>query len=294
MRSPHMKTILCVFSRCWRRLRPGLILCVFLITSFLTFPGNTAASTLQGSSSTREIRCVPVEGFSDPSSPSVEAQSEPIQPNQPLAAEMPAAPASQDLTENQPPSAARLPPPTDPSPAPASAAGESSPASAPDESFAASSPPPDEQLRTMQMTLAALASDEFVFRADKAPDPFKPFIEPADSPTPHSGTTGNNDDEEAPPEPSRPLTPLQKMTLAEIEAGLRAITWSEYGRRAIIEDSTGKGYIVAMGTPAGDRNGVISQIFNDRLVIQQENWDRQTKRMITLDSVVKLKKKESN
>lgn len=38
MRSPHMKTILCVFSRCWRRLRPGLILCVFLITSFLTFP----------------------------------------------------------------------------------------------------------------------------------------------------------------------------------------------------------------------------------------------------------------
>lgn|GEM_PF-1275782 len=294
MRSPHMKTILCVFSRCWRRLRPGLILCVFLITSSLTFPGNTAASTLQGSSSTRGIRCVPVEGFSDPSSPSVEAQSEPIQPNQPLAAEMPAAPASQDLTENQPPSAARLPPPTDPSPAPASAAGESSPASAPDESFAASSPPPDEQLRTMQMTLAALASDEFVFRADKAPDPFKPFIEPADSPTPHSGTTGNNDDEEAPPEPSRPLTPLQKMTLAEIEAGLRAITWSEYGRRAIIEDSTGKGYIVAMGTPAGDRNGVISQIFNDRLVIQQENWDRQAKRMITLDSVVKLKKRESN
>ena len=81
------------------------------------------------------------------------------------------------------------------------------------------------------------------------------------------------------------------MTVAEIEKGLKAITWGELGRRAIIEDATGKGYIVAVGTPAGERSGVITQIFNDRLVIQQEIWDRKAKKRFPQDFVLKLVKK---
>ncbi len=71
-----------------------------------------------------------------------------------------------------------------------------------------------------------------------------------------------------------PLTPLQKMTMSEIERGLKAITWGQLGSKAVIEDSTGRGYIVSVGTPAGEHGGVITQIFSDRLVIQQEVYDR--------------------
>ncbi|NLI33812.1 MAG: hypothetical protein GX422_13705, partial [Deltaproteobacteria bacterium] len=62
------------------------------------------------------------------------------------------------------------------------------------------------------------------------------------------------------------------------------------GRKAIIEDAAGKGYIVSVGTPAGDKNGMITEIFNDRLVIQQEVWDKDARRMVPQNSIVKLKK----
>ena len=82
------------------------------------------------------------------------------------------------------------------------------------------------------------------------------------------------------------------MNLGEIERGLKAITWGQLGRRALVEDSAGKGYIVSVGTPAGERNGVITDIFNDRIVIQQQLWDRAAKRMMPQNFVVKLKKEQ--
>ena len=84
------------------------------------------------------------------------------------------------------------------------------------------------------------------------------------------------------------------MTLSEIERGLKAISWGELGRRAVIEDSTGRGYIVTIGTPAGEHSGVITQIFNDRLVIQQEIWDRKAKKRFPQDFTIKLSKKTDN
>jgi hypothetical protein len=66
------------------------------------------------------------------------------------------------------------------------------------------------------------------------------------------------------------------------------------GRRALIEDSAGKGYIVAVGTPAGERDGVVTDIFNDHIVIQQQFWDRKAKRMVPQDFTVKLKKQQQS
>jgi Tfp pilus assembly protein PilP len=121
-------------------------------------------------------------------------------------------------------------------------------------------------------------------------DPFIPFITPVElAPTPPPLT---EDDSDLPPEPQKPLTPLQRMSVAEIDRGLRAITWGGLGRKAVIEDAAGKGYIVCVGTPATDNNGVITEIFNDRLVIQQETWDRKQKRMVPRNSTVKLRKEK--
>jgi len=135
----------------------------------------------------------------------------------------------------------------------------------------------------------ALLRETFSYPSGDLLDPFIPFISAVETPPPQI-TSKEEADTELPPEQQRPLTPLQKMTLAEIEKGLRAITWGDLGRKAIIEDAAGKGYIVGIGTPVGDKNGVVTQIFNDRLVIQQEVYDRQSKKMVAVNSVVKIKK----
>jgi hypothetical protein len=148
---------------------------------------------------------------------------------------------------------------------------------------------PPEYLPVVQTMVASLMSETFTFYPIKALDPFVPFISPAD--VPQNQVTFGPDEEGDAAEGRKPLTPLQKMTLAEVEAGLKAITWGDLGRRAVIEDSTGKGYIVSVGTPVGEKNGVVTEILNDRLVIQQEYWDRKAKQKLAQDFVIKLTKK---
>ncbi len=149
---------------------------------------------------------------------------------------------------------------------------------------------PPEPSTVRGKVLEALLKDNFSYNQNKMVDPFVSFIAPAEA-APQQ-LPAAEEEFEPPPEPQRPLTPLQKMNLGEIENGLKAIVWGEMGRRAMVEDSAGKGYIVTVGTPAGERNGVITDIFNDHIVIQQQFWDRKAKRMLPQNYVVKLKKEK--
>lgn len=134
----------------------------------------------------------------------------------------------------------------------------------------------------------SLLKESFAYAPTNMNDPFTPFITPGEAvPQVRDADT---EEGELPPDQIRPLTPLQKMTIPEIERGLKAITWGDLGRKAVIEDGSGKGYIVSVGTPAGVMGGVVTEIFNDRLVIQQEVWDRDAKRLVPQNSVLKLKK----
>lgn len=144
---------------------------------------------------------------------------------------------------------------------------------------------PPEYAPFVQRVTTALMSEQFTFYPVKALDPFVSFIQVDVIPQ------ARFSDEEPKEDMNRPLTPLQKMTVSELEKGLKAITWGDLGRKAVIEDSTGRGYIVSIGTPAGERNGVVSQIFNDRLVIQQEIWDRNARKKLPQDFTIKLSKK---
>ncbi len=145
---------------------------------------------------------------------------------------------------------------------------------------------PPEYLPLVQKTSAALLTSNFSFHPVKALDPFVPFLLP--EPPPIQLT---DDGEDPAAKSDKPLTPLQLMTVAEIERGLKAITWGALGKKAVIEDATGKGFIVGEGTPAGERSGVIAQIDKDKLVIKQQVWDRTAKRHNPQDVIVKLKKK---
>jgi Tfp pilus assembly protein PilP len=134
----------------------------------------------------------------------------------------------------------------------------------------------------------SLLKENFAYAPTEMTDPFTPFVTPGE--VVPQVREADTDEGELAPDQIRPLTPLQKMTIAEIERGLKAITWGDLGRRAVIEDGAGKGYIVSVGTPAGVMGGVVSEIFNDRLVIQQEVWDREAKRLVPQNTVLKLKK----
>ncbi|MCX7823696.1 MAG: pilus assembly protein PilP [Syntrophobacterales bacterium] len=116
-------------------------------------------------------------------------------------------------------------------------------------------------------------------------NPFIPFVQPSKLKTPEEQLTT-----EAPPPPVL-LTPLQKMELGEIERGFKGVLWSSNERKAIIEDATGKGYIVSVGTPIGTQDGVVSAIFQDRIVIRQKVWDSASRRFKEEEVVVKLRKK---
>jgi Tfp pilus assembly protein PilP len=151
-------------------------------------------------------------------------------------------------------------------------------------------PPSAEELASnRQKILEALMQPSFAYSPNRSIDPFIPFVTPETGRPP--GAVGA-EEIELPPEQQKPLTPLQKMSLGEIQKGLKAIVWGDMGRKAIIEDGAGKGYIVSMGTPAGDKDGMIVDIFNDRIVIKQNVWDQKQKRMLAQNSVVKLKKEK--
>ena len=142
---------------------------------------------------------------------------------------------------------------------------------------------PPEYLPLIQKTSASLMAANFNFIPVKALDPFVPFL------TLETSTRLTEEEDEQ--QGGEPLTPLQKMTMSEIERGLKAISWGELGRRAVIEDSTGRGYIVVTGTPAGEHSGVITQILNDSVIIQQQIWDRKAKKRFPQDFTIKLVKK---
>lgn len=189
------------------------------------------------------------------------------------------APAAQAAT----PSVPGVPAAAPPTPAPVAAVpGAGAPNLGP---LGLSCPP--EMVPVIEKTVLALMSKDFTFYPIKALDPFQPFITP-DLP-PQAALPDDSEDPTV--DSGKPLTPLQKMTVAEIQSGLKAIMWGNLGRRAMVEDSAGKGYIVAVGTPAGERNGVIKEIQNDRLVIEQTLWNKLEKKRVPQEVIVKLNKK---
>ncbi len=117
------------------------------------------------------------------------------------------------------------------------------------------------------------------------PNPFYPFVKPVQE----EATSKEKLEDLVFVEPVL-LTPLQKMELGEIERGFKGVLWSDRDKKAIIEDSTGKGYIVSVGTPIGNQDGVVSAIFEDRLIIRQKVWDKKAKDFVDEEVIVKLRK----
>lgn len=113
-------------------------------------------------------------------------------------------------------------------------------------------------------------------------DPFKPFLL-----TQKASAEGFGEVKR------KPLTPLQKMALSEIQAGLRAIIWGKMGNKALVEDATGKGYVLAVGTYVGQNDGIVKKILEDRIVVEEYIRDPVENRLTTNEVILKLKKVET-
>ena len=69
----------------------------------------------------------------------------------------------------------------------------------------------------------------------------------------------------------KPLTPLEKVNLSQLT--LVGIIQAPSGSRALVQESSGKGYVVKKGTYIGTNSGKIVQILKDRIIIEEESED---------------------
>jgi len=88
-------------------------------------------------------------------------------------------------------------------------------------------------------------------------DPFAPLIR----------SQSESQPEKKKIEKRTPRTPLEKMDFSQMK--LVAIVQSPKGNRALVEEASGKGYIISKGTYMGLNSGKVTEILKDRIVIEE-------------------------
>lgn len=103
---------------------------------------------------------------------------------------------------------------------------------------------------------AAEATPGYVVRSGL--DPFLPLIQELAPVSPEPGR---------PADPGRILTPLEKMALTQVR--LVAVVIAEGRKIAMVEEATGKGYEIAIGTHMGENGGQVVDISFDGIVVKE-------------------------
>jgi len=216
------------------------------------------------------------------------AASEAAKPPQPA----PAAAASEkpvlaQVAKPQTPPALPVPPPEPKGPPPTQAAESPRPASPapaappplPQTSTAAESSPPagvkplDAGGHSLQSGVAAADSQIAALLHIQAPppynptgkvDPFAPLLQDESAQAAMGKLRAKSD-------PSRPKTPLEKIDLGQLK--LVAIITAQGGNRALVEESSGKGYIIKEGTYIGLNSGKVVGITADKVLVEEEFED---------------------
>jgi type IV pilus assembly protein PilP len=94
-------------------------------------------------------------------------------------------------------------------------------------------------------------------------DPFQPLFKEEPKP--------KVDRKIQPQKPQRPRTPLERLDLGQLQ--LTAIIFSETKPRAMVEEASGKGYVIQIGTYIGLERGQVTDIQRDRIIIEHSKTD---------------------
>ena len=95
---------------------------------------------------------------------------------------------------------------------------------------------------------------EYSYNPTGKPDPFSPFIQLAS----REGLR-------------KALTPLQKFDISQLK--LVAIISTSQGNVALVEDATGKGYVLKKGTWIGKNDGKVTKILKDKVIVEEVYQD---------------------
>jgi type IV pilus assembly protein PilP len=99
-----------------------------------------------------------------------------------------------------------------------------------------------------------IVTSGYVYDPTGKPDPFRPFIIEVSRPKEVV---------------KKPLHPLQRYEISQLK--LVGIIWQIGNPRAIFEDATGKGYIVVKGSYVGKKDGRVSDILENGVIITEKS-----------------------
>ncbi len=124
-----------------------------------------------------------------------------------------------------------------------------------------------ERVKELQSRLDALLQPvDYKYTSSGKPDPFQPFVRSMFAPQKRI-TQGKDKDETR--RPQQCDTPLECMDVGQLT--LVAIVTKEGGDRlALAQDASGIGYILHTGTRIGYRNGKVTKILADRIIVTEE------------------------
>ncbi|MCF8024232.1 MAG: pilus assembly protein PilP [Desulfobacteraceae bacterium] len=128
--------------------------------------------------------------------------------------------------------------------------------------------PAEKELGELMLTEqeALLGDEERYYTRKGRMDPFEPFI--------HKEESENGQEEgEKKLERRKPQTPLEKIALSQLKLTAILRIPGENKSIAMVEDQTGKGYVVKQGAYIGEKGGQVVDILNDRIIIEEKYKD---------------------
>jgi type IV pilus assembly protein PilP len=123
--------------------------------------------------------------------------------------------------------------------------------------------PPSESRDTLIGQVASTSAVWVSYNPDGKIDPFLPLLK--DEPQKVLPDTKTKK------EKREPTTPLERVDLSQLK--LTAIIRTPSGFKAMVEETTGKGYIVSVGTYIGIHSGTVTNILKDRIIVEEEVED---------------------
>jgi len=100
---------------------------------------------------------------------------------------------------------------------------------------------------------------------------------------------GASEERRAPPDPTRPLGPLERFDISALK--LVGIVWGELGRKALIKAPDGKSYFATLETYMGKYSGKVIVIESDHLVIEEQYLNAEDK-IVLKTLTVPLRRKD--
>jgi Tfp pilus assembly protein PilP len=110
------------------------------------------------------------------------------------------------------------------------------------------------------------ASSQSAYMIDNKIDPFVPLFkdEVRQTAPEHASAESKN-------AARTPQSPLETMELEQLK--LTGIVSTQHVKKALVEEASGKGYVIEIGTYIGRNGGRVTQIVDDRVIVQEENTD---------------------